>query len=157
MSPKKKTPKKQEHVPDGLAELIKTGISTAFSESSDAAGVIKVTQSKIPNVDFQFNIRPLKKDPNDVIVKIRESIPVNDIIERLEISENQSYVNIITKIKRTKSCKTCSNQTTLGRQILPTNVEQNLLGLLTTELSRRILKYNLGNNQSFKSDDISWF
>ena len=88
MSPKKKTPKKQERVPDGLAELIKTGISTAFSESSDAAGSIKVTQSKIHNVDFQFNIRPLKKDPNDVIVKIRESIPVNDIIERLEISEN---------------------------------------------------------------------
>ena len=61
MSPKKKTPKKQEHVPDGLAELIKTGISTAFSEISDAAGVIKVTQSKIHNVDFQFNIRHSKK------------------------------------------------------------------------------------------------
>ena len=144
------SPKKKEVVPEGLEGLVRTGMSKAFPDSSNAAGGIVVTPSKIDDLDYQFNIRGLKKDPNDIITKIRETIPDNDIIERLEISENQSYVNIITKIKRAKSCKTCSNQTTLGRQILPRNVEQNLLGLLTTELSRRILKYNLGNIFFFK-------
>ena len=150
MPPKKKIPKQQQVVPEGLEELIKAGISTAFPDISNAAGCILVTPSKIDDLDYQFNIRPLKKDPNDIITKIRETIPDNDIIERLEISENRSYVNIFTKTKRAKRCKTCSNKTTLGRQNLSTNLAQNLLDMFSTELSRRILKYALGMKASLK-------
>ena len=98
-------------VPEGLEELIKTGISTAFPESSNLAGRIKVTPSKIDYLDYQFNTRGLNKDPNDIIVKIRETIPSNNIIDRLEISDNGSYINIFTMTKRPKPCKTCSNNT----------------------------------------------
>ena len=146
MSPKKK----QEIVAKGLEELIKPWISSAFPESSNAAECIKVISSKIDNVDYQFHIRRLvscvQKDPNDIIVQIRETIPDNDTIEGLEISDNGSYANIFTKIKRPKPCKTCSNNTNLGKQKILTNFSQNLLDLFSTELSRRILKYNLGIN-----------
>ena len=138
----------QQVVPDGLQELIKAGISTAFPASSNAAGCINVTPSKMDNIDYQFHIRGLasclRKDPNDIIVQIRETIPDNDIIERLETSENGSYANIFTKIKRPKPCKTCSNNTTLGRQSFSSQTaEQNLRDKLIEELSRRMLKTQL--------------
>ena len=135
-------------VPEGLEELIKTGIFIGFPESPNAAGRIKVTPSKIDNVDYQFHIRGLvsclRQDPNDIIVKIRENIPVNDTIERLAISENGSYVNIFTKTKRPKPCKTCSNNTTLGRQHFSSQpAEQSLRDQLIRELSQRMLKTQL--------------
>ena len=135
-------------VPEGLEDLIKTGISRAFPTSSNAAGCIKVTTSKIDNVDYQFHIGGLvsclRKNPNDIIVQIRETIQQNDSIERLEISENGSYVNIFTKIKRLKPCKTCSNNTTLGKQNFSYQpAEQNLRDQLIIELSRRMMKTQL--------------
>ena len=138
-------------VPESLEDLIKTVISRAFPRSSNAAGRIKVTTSKIDNVDYQFHIRGLvsclRKDPNDIIVQIRETIPHNDTIERLEISENGSYVNIFTKIKRSKSCKTCSNNTTLGRQNFSSQpAAQNLRDKLVKELSQRMFKSQAASN-----------
>ena len=135
-------------VPEGLEELIKTGISTAFPESSNAAGRIKVTPSKIDNVDYQFNIRGLvsclRQGPNQIIVQIRANIPSNDTIERLEISANGSYINIFTKTRRPKPCKTCSNNTTLGKQNFSSQpAEQNLRDQLIIELSRRMMKTQL--------------
>ena len=131
-------------VPGGLEDLIKTGISAAFPESSNAPGLIKITPSKITSVDYQFHIRALviclRKDPDEIIVNISETIPDNDIIERLEISENNSYVNIFTKVSRPKPCKTCSNNTTLGRQEFSTQpAELNLREKLIKELSQRML------------------
>ena len=134
-----------------VQELIKTGISIAFPERSNAAGRITVTTSKIHNVDYQFHtgglVSCLRKDPNDIIVQIRENIPHNDTIERLEISENGPYIHIFTKTKRPKPCKTCLNETDLGKQELSTNIAQNLLDLLTTEFLRRIQKYKQGNKR----------
>ena len=146
-------PSSQHGVPEGLEELIKNGISAAYPESSNAAGSIKVTTSKIDNVDYQFHIGRLvsclRKNANDIIVQIRTNISHNDTIERLELErlENGPYINIFTKIKRPKPCKTCSNKTKLGKQQLSTNIAQNSLDLLTTEFLRRILKYNQGNKR----------
>ena len=109
---------------------------------SDAAKTIKITVSTLSNVDYQFHVRTLathvKQDPKQVVSMMKDNIPDNLLIDRLEISDNNSYGNIFTKTKRQNPCKTCGNGTQLGRQnIAFRKNDQNVCEHLTRELSKR--------------------
>ena len=102
MAPKKKKQKIDDKVPEELKDLIKNAASAALPEKPEVAQNIKVVASKIDNIDFQFIIRPiatsLQMECSAVLNKIKENLQENQMIHKIEISENGSFVNIFTKI-----------------------------------------------------------
>ena len=145
MAPKKKkTSKHITPIPEDLEVLIKNAISAAFPDVTDVEKKVKIEVSKWDQVDYQFNVRGLvslmKKDPNEIFSKFKEKISDNDqLIKGVEISENESYINIFTSIQRVRPCKTCGNDTKLGRQNIKFSQDrQKLFQLLIEELSRRL-------------------
>ena len=119
MPPKKGKKIKNEKIPDGLSELINEAIAKCFL-NSEATKIARITASKIDGVDYQFPIRGLlsfpRQDPEILATKIKENIPENQLLDKLELSSNKSFMNIFTRIKRSQTCKTCGNNTKLGKQ-----------------------------------------
>ena len=141
MAPKKK--KTSKHViPGDLEVLIRRAMSAAFPDVTDVEKKVNIEVSKWNQVDYQFNIRGLvsliKKDSNEIFFKFREKLS-NQLIKGVEISENESYINIYTSISRVRQCKTCENDTKLGRQNIKFSQDrQKLFQLLLEELSMRL-------------------
>ena len=110
--------------PDNLQELIKNLISIAFPElPNNVARSIKVYVSEYGNVDYQFYIKRISANQRitnqDVADRIKEKTVGNDpnqLITKMELSDNQSFLNIFTKVPRTKPCKACHHGIKLGRQ-----------------------------------------
>ena len=150
MAPKKKKQKIDDKVPEELKALIKNAASAAFPEKPEVAQNIKVVVSKIDNIDFQFIIRPiatgLQLECSDVLNKIKENLQENQLIHKIEMSENGSFVNIFTKIPRQRPCRSCQNNVKLGRQTM-TFKQQNLFDQLTEELSMRFSRLQIGSQQ----------
>ena len=146
MAPKKK--KTSKHViPEDLEALIKNAMTAAFPDVTDVEKKVNIEVSKIYHVDYQFNIRGLvslmKIDPSEIFSKFKEKMLENQLIKGMEISENESgvpaYINIFTSIQRVRPCKTCENDTKLGRQNIKFSQDrQKLFQLLIEELSRRL-------------------
>ena len=146
MAPKKK--KKSKHViPEDLEVFIKNAMAAAFPDVIDVEKKVNIEVSKFDHVDYQFNIRGLvsliKKNPSEIFSKFKEKISDNQLIKGMEISENESgipaYINIFTSIQRVRPCKTCQNDTKLGRQKIKFSQDrQKLFQLLLEELSRRL-------------------
>ena len=118
MAPKVK--KRKVAVPNEIEELIKRCIAAAFPDVTDVEKKVKIEVSKFDPVDYQFNIRGLvslmKKDSNEIFSKFKEKISDKELIKGVELSENESYINIFTSISRVRLCKSCENDTKLGRQ-----------------------------------------
>ena len=91
MPPKKGKKIKNERIPEGLSKLINEAIAKCFLDS-EATKIVKITASKIDGVDYQFPIRGLlsspSQDPEILATKIKENIPENQLLDKLELSDN---------------------------------------------------------------------
>ena len=65
---------------------------------------IKVVVSNFGAIDFQFIIKPiairLNLDCRVVLNKIIDNLQENQLIQKIEISDNETYVNIFTKVSK---------------------------------------------------------
>ena len=98
-----------------LEDLLKNAMTAAFLDFPDVEKKVNIEVSKLDQIDYQFNIRGLEsltsKKPIDIFFKFKEKICDNQLIKRVQISENESYINIFTRISRHRPCKTCGNDT----------------------------------------------
>jgi hypothetical protein len=145
MASKKKKPSENViPIPKDLEDSIKNCMAAAFPDVTDLEKKVNIEVSKFYHAfDYQFNIRGLtsmmKKDPNEILSKFKEKISDNQLIKEVEISENKSYINIFTSSSRSRPCKTCENDTKLGRQNIEFSHDtQKSLQLLLEELSRTL-------------------
>mgnify|MGYP001168439037 CR=1 FL=1 len=144
MPPKKGKKMKNEKIPEGLTELINEAIAKCFL-NCEATKIVRITASKIDGVDYQFPIGGLvsfpRQDPEILATKIKENIPENQLLDKLELSDNKTFMNIFTRIKRSQPCKTCGNNTKLGKQtILFDPNQEKIVEQLIQELSKKFSK-----------------
>ena len=150
MPPKTKKQKLIQKAPEELIDLIKNAASAAFPEKPEVAQNIKVVVSNFGAIDFQFIIKPiairLNLDCIVVLNKIIDNLQENQLIQKIEISDNETYVNIFTKVSRQRPCRSCQNHVKLGRQPMRFK-HQNLFEQLTEELSMRFSRLSIGSQQ----------
>ena len=141
MAPKRKKKIRNAKIPDGLSELIDEAIARCFSNNEEIKKV-RITASNIDGVDYQFPLQGIvsfpRQDPEIFAAKIKENVPENQILAKLELSSNKLFMNIFTRIKMSRPCPTCGNNKKLGKQkILFDPNQEKLCEQLIQELSKK--------------------